>query len=547
MSAPSSWNAAVNVLGDVVFLDIRNVVSLDSTYCFNLNIDTPGIKKIVFRIREWVEEAVEPAESATNQTSSQPVVASPCNLLTRRMGNPNPDPANPTVPWKSNNDGTSSSEESSASSVDELSSLGSQKGSAKPKKLRKSTSKVTNDKKGSGPTRSGREECMHVARWIPRGIDMFVILKDTFHIARYMEAEEAAKTSTKSEDEDLKREQKDALSIVTKDAQERHLKTYQRILFSAPHLQTLIRGRHNRTKLETELNSILSEMQEIIGQIRSEDASHLKPFIGNYAVAQPEVKGLEPLIFSENKKFRARMGVNHPQLAGMSCLVKHVNAYHADPKKVQEQLQNGEIRMNAGAWPALAYPGDPPGVDFDVEDIQEGLLRGHLLKRVLRHIYTSPSSALIDNGELSVTCSGNAELHGMYKVEAKHIAYALVQSRFGISSRDKWQETDGNYSYRDAYYRTIKAIREPFDEAWAEELLEWWNKTVFGNKRDDEDLILMRKQSAKRAAAQVQSATSVIPPVEAKPTGDPDISTVHPSMPTTSMPATSVKPRVYFR
>ncbi|KAG1854119.1 hypothetical protein C8R48DRAFT_776906 [Suillus tomentosus] len=99
MSAPSSWNSAVNVLGDVVFLDIRNAVSLDGTYCFNLNIDTPGIKKIVFRIRERVEEAVESAESATNQTSSQPVVASPCNLLTRRVGNPNPDPANLTAPW----------------------------------------------------------------------------------------------------------------------------------------------------------------------------------------------------------------------------------------------------------------------------------------------------------------------------------------------------------------------------------------------------------------------------------------------------------------
>lgn len=55
--------------------------------------------------------------------------------------------------------------------------------------------------------------------------------------------------------------------------------------------------------------------------------------------------------------------------------------------RVQEQLQNGEIRMNAGAWPALAYPGDPPGVDFDVEDIQEGLLRGHLLKRVCFYFF----------------------------------------------------------------------------------------------------------------------------------------------------------------
>lgn len=69
-------------------------------------------------------------------------------------------------------------------------------------------------RKGSGPIWSGREECMHVARWIPRGIDMFVILKDTFRIARYMEAEEAAKTSTESEEEDVKKERKEALSVV---------------------------------------------------------------------------------------------------------------------------------------------------------------------------------------------------------------------------------------------------------------------------------------------------------------------------------------------
>ncbi|KAG2351558.1 hypothetical protein BDR07DRAFT_1272860 [Suillus spraguei] len=81
------------------------------------------------------------------------------------------------------------------------------------------------------------------------------------------------------------------------------------------------------------------------------------------------------------------MGANHLQLAGMLCPVKHMNAYHADPKKVQEKLQNGEIRMSAGAWPALAYPGDPPGTNFDVENIQEGLLRGHLLKHVYSYVY----------------------------------------------------------------------------------------------------------------------------------------------------------------
>jgi hypothetical protein len=48
----SPWNSVVNILGDVVFLDIQNVVSLDGTYCFNLNIDTPGTK-VIFKSRSF--------------------------------------------------------------------------------------------------------------------------------------------------------------------------------------------------------------------------------------------------------------------------------------------------------------------------------------------------------------------------------------------------------------------------------------------------------------------------------------------------------------
>ncbi|KAG2143967.1 hypothetical protein BD769DRAFT_1661377 [Suillus cothurnatus] len=97
----SPWNSVVNILGDVVFLDIQNVVSLDGTYCFNLNIDTPGTKRIVFRIckRVDMEEDVEHDESMNDQTLPEPIIASPCTLLTRRTGNPNPDPADPTAPW----------------------------------------------------------------------------------------------------------------------------------------------------------------------------------------------------------------------------------------------------------------------------------------------------------------------------------------------------------------------------------------------------------------------------------------------------------------
>jgi hypothetical protein len=74
-------------------------------------------------------------------------------------------------------------------------------------------------------------------------------------------------------------------------------------------------------------------MQDVIGQICSEDASKLKPYIGCYAALDAENEPLKPAIYSDNQKSRAKMGVNHPQLAAMLCPIKHLAAYCEDPKK----------------------------------------------------------------------------------------------------------------------------------------------------------------------------------------------------------------------
>lgn len=73
-------------------------------------------------------------------------------------------------------------------------------------------------------------------------------------------------------------------------------------------------------------------MQVIIGQVRSEDASHLKPVIGKYAAPNPDDKDLEPPISANNHRSRAKMGLNHPQLARMICPVKYLGEYSKDPQ-----------------------------------------------------------------------------------------------------------------------------------------------------------------------------------------------------------------------
>ncbi|KAG2121684.1 hypothetical protein BD769DRAFT_1671308 [Suillus cothurnatus] len=330
---------------------------------------------------------------------------------------------------------------------------------------------VNNQQKG---IITAREQCLHFARWIPHAIDMFCNLNDTFRIAMLMEEEEAYKVLSRSEDEDVKAQRDQVLS-------------------------------HVNLKQQAELHAILAEMQAIMGQVHSDDTSHLKNCIAQYAAPDPSDKGLEPPIYADNKSHML-LSVNHPQLAAMLCPIKHAKAYHEDPTKVQAELQNGVIKIHSA---------------------------------VFRHIFTSPSSALTVDGEMNPVRGCNAKLHSMEKVEPEHIAYVFIQSQFGIASHDKWQETDGYYKYSEAYTHFIKAIQEAPDQTWAESLLQRWNRVVFGNKMglimidlteedQDNDLIVMQRQHKMRMAAAHQN-TQLPENAAAIPTAAEDTATVPPT------------------
>ncbi|KAG1849025.1 hypothetical protein F4604DRAFT_1973369 [Suillus subluteus] len=167
-----------------------------------------------------------------------------------------------------------------------------------------------------------------------------------------------------------------------------------------------------------------------------------------------------------------------------------------------------KIKVHAGVRPALAYAGDPPGKDFVPTNVQEGCFQDYLLKRVLRHIYTSPSSALIDDREKTTVRSGNTKLHNMQKVEVEHIAYAFIQARYGISSCDKWSGNGGKYSYCNA----ILLHHQSYSRSTRPRLGKVPNNAVFGNKKcvldfnlsenkdKEDDYALMKKQFAMRTA-----------------------------------------------
>ncbi|KAG2045491.1 hypothetical protein BDR06DRAFT_978172, partial [Suillus hirtellus] len=122
---------SVNMLEDVIFLDIDNIVPSWDTYCFALDIHSLGCKRVVLHFKDaqilqlkngkdeednsplaeegTVAKASEDDEELVVKTwekesvvqtsedeEEELVVPVPIPL---RLRNPNPDPGNPTAPW----------------------------------------------------------------------------------------------------------------------------------------------------------------------------------------------------------------------------------------------------------------------------------------------------------------------------------------------------------------------------------------------------------------------------------------------------------------
>ncbi|KAG1844006.1 hypothetical protein C8R48DRAFT_780464 [Suillus tomentosus] len=132
---------SVNMLEDVIFLDIDNIVPSWDTYCFALDIHSLGCKRVVLHFKDaqilqlknskdeednsplaeegtvakaseddeelvvetWEKESAVQTSEDEEEELVVPVpipLASPCDLLIRHLENPNPDPGNPTAPWR---------------------------------------------------------------------------------------------------------------------------------------------------------------------------------------------------------------------------------------------------------------------------------------------------------------------------------------------------------------------------------------------------------------------------------------------------------------
>ncbi|KAG2363383.1 hypothetical protein BDR07DRAFT_1375842 [Suillus spraguei] len=210
----------------------------------------------------------------------------------------------------------------------------------------------------------------------------------------------------------------------------------------------------------------------------------------------------------------------------MLCPIKFLSEYQKDPSVTKAKLEAGTINMDARAWLALLYKAGAAGVAgeaFDLMNVQDGLFEGFLVEHVMKHVLTSPSSALAgDDFHISDSC--NAIIHGMMTVEAENITYAAIQACSAITSHDKWTAEDGKFLI-------IDVIRNPPDKAWATAILQHYNLKLFKDKaghaaalstsatsdagdldEDEDNVALMCKQFALRSANLTRTVEPAPPP-----------------------------------
>ncbi|KAG1846262.1 hypothetical protein F4604DRAFT_1688468 [Suillus subluteus] len=355
----------------------------------------------------------------------------------------------------------------------------------KPKRVRSSTDKdisklktvIINRKAKKAKTTQDDpyEEYLTAACAIACCVDLFCKVNKLIKIGCLIQQEEAAENGELDESEADRESRKKRLSALSSNTHDRYTRNYQQLLQLAPGIRSLIND-HTKAK---ELAKVTQKMNTVLSATRSDDAARLKSQIGHYVVAIPSDGSMKPAFYTSSSS-KTHLGINHPILASFLCPISQLAVFNGDKVEGQKKLLNGKIAMFVNNFPAFLWSREPPGRDYDDEAMAEGLLWGYLLERVMRHIFTGPSTALGNDSRATPSC--NAVLHDMTTVEAEHIAYGCVQVRFGISSCNKWAEIDGQFNYREFYYNIIDFIRDGGDKDWVEDLRKWWNETIFKNE-----------------------------------------------------------------
>ncbi|KAG0706170.1 hypothetical protein DFH29DRAFT_798713 [Suillus ampliporus] len=132
-------------------------------------------------------------------------------------------------------------------------------------------------------------------------------------------------------------------------------------------------------------------------------------------------------------------------------------------------VKEGRIRITASKLPSFIYD----EAMYDGTRKSMGCLRGYYLKRVFRHIFTGPSSALSPNGRKG-TKTPKGRIHGMTIPTPHAIAYAGSAGK-PPTNPTQWCKIIDEFDLVELYDRILTMFKDDSAGAsWIKETIEHW-------------------------------------------------------------------------
>ncbi|KAJ4488968.1 hypothetical protein C8J55DRAFT_558005 [Lentinula edodes] len=194
------------------------------------------------------------------------------------------------------------------------------------------------------------------------------------------------------------------------------------------------------------LGSLLENASTVKGQMKYEDA--LEKISRSVAAREHHTGSIRDRILDW-------IDLKEDEENGFKSL-KLVSKSRRDPR-FSDKLENGETPMLSSNGPAFLYD-EYEACDNDPES---GLFLGSLLYRVFCAIFFGPSTVM--DGKFKK--NSIADRNGMRCITGRHIAYAAVQTRFALSTNDKWNHDKDYFIYSEFYQDIVDYFEsDPEDE-----------------------------------------------------------------------------------
>ncbi|TFK19938.1 hypothetical protein FA15DRAFT_722500 [Coprinopsis marcescibilis] len=202
-------------------------------------------------------------------------------------------------------------------------------------------------------------------------------------------------------------------------------------------------------------------IQKGANSARSDDTKSLKGVVIDW-IAPSDGEPLRPSI---GRNIKVDRGFNHEHTGFLLCPA----GFDWADAEIKQQLKNKELLVTGAHWPNFLYRNEK----FDPDEPWRGLLRGELIVKAYKHIFTSPSSVGI---EPKATRSGNARIHGMSSVTRASVAYVATQVRFALCDTNVFSQTDKETDSETFYVSLLELLEDPEEQGEVKELLLWWNR-----------------------------------------------------------------------